>query len=408
MTDLSLANFMLHYYAFSNVQSFPDRTEVSLRLTEKSSARGWIRTGHGGQRLSTAIAALGANGAGKTSLLKPLAFIVWFIRGSFVGLKPEQRIPIDAHFASVDEPSEFEVEGEDRDGVVWRYIVRMTSKQVLHESLYRKRERFGYVFIRDWDEATRSYQIKQQDFGFSPAEASKVRQNASLIATAAQYGVDIAKHITEIRLHTNVDSTGRHGLDHATLLDAADFFAKETELQEQMKELLGSWDLGLQDVQLRELTVNASATAEPSEEKKVWIPWGVHTSKSGQAHEVSFFRESTGTQAAFVLLSKLLPALAHGGIALIDEFENDLHPLMIEPILSLFDNPATNPNDAQIILSCHSAEVLNLLHKAQIYLVEKDHCESRAWRLDSMQGVRSDDNFASKYLSGAYGAIPRV
>lgn len=399
---------MLHHYAFSNVQSFLERAEVSLRLTEKASTRGWVRTARSGQRLSTAVAALGANGAGKTSLLKPLAFLIWFVRGSFTGLKPDQPIPVEPHFAAKEAPSEFEVEGEDSEGTVWRYVLHVTSKQVIHEALYRKRERFGYVFVRDWDETTRSYVIKQQDFGFNSTEAAKVRANASLIATAAQYGVEVAKHLTGSRLHANINFTGRHGLDRQALFGAADFFAQEATMQDQMRVLLSSWDLGLQDVQLREMDLKPSVTNPPDEQKKFWYPWGVHKSRSGQTHEVPFVHESTGTQAAFVLLSDLLPALASGGIALIDEFENDLHPLMIEPILALFDDPSTNPHGAQIILSCHSAEVLNLLHKAQTYLVEKDQCESRAWRLDSVQGVRSDDNFAAKYLSGAYGAIPRV
>ncbi|MDP3522512.1 MAG: ATP-binding protein [Hydrogenophaga sp.] len=399
---------MLHSYAFTNVQSFFERTEVSLRLTEKASTRGWVRTARSGLRVSTAAAALGANGAGKTSLLKPLAFLTWFVSASFTGLKPEQTIPVEAHFAAKEEPSEFEIEGEDSEGTIWRYVVRMTPRHVIHEALYRKKERFGYVFVRDWDEGTRSYTIKQQDFGFNPTEASKVRPNASLIATAAQYGVEVAKHLTDSKLHTNIDSAGRHGLDSQALFGAADFFAQEASLQEQMKHLLSTWDLGLQDIRLREVNLKPTVTSAPDEQQKVWYPWGVHQSRNGTVHEVPFFHESTGTQAAFVLLSELLPALANGGIALIDEFENDLHPLMIAPILSLFDNPSTNPHGAQIILSCHSAEVLNLLHKAQIYLVEKDQCESRAWRLDSVQGVRSDDNFAAKYLSGAYGAIPRV
>jgi len=110
-----------------------------------------------------------------------------------------------------------------------------------------------------------------------------------------------------------------------------------------------------------------------------------------------------------VLLSHLLPALQNGGIAVIDEFENDLHPHMLEPILGLFASPLTNPHNAQLLFTCHSAEVLNLLHKSQIMLVEKDeNCESTAWRLDEMEGVRNDDNFYAKYMAGAYGAVPHL
>ena len=54
-------------------------------------------------------------------------------------------------------------------------------------------------------------------------------------------------------------------------------------------------------------------------------------------------------------------------------------------------------------------EVLNILHKSQVMLVEKnEYNESTAWRLDSVEGIRSDDNFYAKYMAGAYGAVPQL
>jgi predicted ATPase len=122
-----------------------------------------------------------------------------------------------------------------------------------------------------------------------------------------------------------------------------------------------------------------------------------------------FHDESSGTQGAFVLLSRLLQTLSVGGLAIIDEFENDLHPHMLEPLLDLFANPVTNPQRAQLLFTCHAMEVLNLLHKSQIMLVEKnEHGESIAWRMDSVEGIRNDDDFYTKYMAGAYGAVPQV
>lgn len=96
-------------------------------------------------------------------------------------------------------------------------------------------------------------------------------------------------------------------------------------------------------------------------------------------------------------------------MVIIDELEADLHPHMLTPILDLFFSPKTNPNKAQIIFTCHSLEVLSLLHKGQVVLVEKDsNCESHAWRLDSVKGVRADDNLYAKYMAGAYGAVPQL
>jgi predicted ATPase len=82
---------------------------------------------------------------------------------------------------------------------------------------------------------------------------------------------------------------------------------------------------------------------------------------------------------------------------------------MLEPILDLFANPKTNPYNAQLIFSTHAIEVLNLLEKTQVMLVEKDDdCVSTAYRLDSVEGIRNDDNFYAKYMAGAYGAVPNL
>ena len=82
---------------------------------------------------------------------------------------------------------------------------------------------------------------------------------------------------------------------------------------------------------------------------------------------------------------------------------------MLEPIIDLFASAETNPYNAQLLFTCHAIEILNLLNKSQVILVEKDTlCESAAWRLDSMEGVRSDDNLYAKYMAGAYGAVPQL
>lgn len=397
---------MLHRYAFSNFQSFLDPTEVSLLLNGKVPALAWEATSLSGQRVSTVAAAVGANGSGKTSLLKPLVFAEWFIRASF-HLNVDAPIPVAPHFNAPNEPTEIELEADDDQGRVWRYVVRLTPKQVLHEALYlRKSDRFSYVFVRDWDDASQQYQVKQQDFGMPPAEARKVRPNASLISTAAQYGVALATYLISNSLHTNVVASGRlHFRAENDLPSAARHFAANTEQQAQMARLLKAWDFGLSDVQLRELT-----SQQPGGEvTKFWFPVGLHTDRSGATRELSFLEESSGTQSAFVLLSRLLPALADGGVAVIDEFENDLHPHMLEPVLDLFANPQTNPLRAQLLFTCHAMEVLNVLHKSQIVLVEKNAaCESSAWRMDSVKGIRTDDNFYAKYMAGAYGAVPQL
>jgi len=193
--------------------------------------------------------------------------------------------------------------------------------------------------------------------------------------------------------------------DGGQLLVAARQFAAHDAQRQEMVRLLGQWDMGLSDVQIRELDI----TLADGSTQKQWRPFGLHRMSGPSTFELDFLQESSGTQGAFVLLSRLLPALQDGGLAVIDEFENDLHPHMLEPILDLFANPVTNPRGAQLLLTSHAIEMLNIVHKSQVMLVEKDESnESRAWRLDTVEGVRNDDNFYAKYMAGAYGAVPQL
>src|SRR5689334_1320171 len=107
---------MLLSYSVSNFHSFADRTSVSLVLNKRDTVHGWVRTTPSGERVTTAMAVMGANGAGKSNLVKAGPFLAWFIRDSF-GLKPEQQIAFMQHQAYTDRPAEFEIDAEDHEGV---------------------------------------------------------------------------------------------------------------------------------------------------------------------------------------------------------------------------------------------------------------------------------------------------
>ena len=391
---------MLHKYAFKNFQSFAERVDVDLTINRKTSLTDWMSEDVCGNRVSKLLAVVGHNASGKTALLKPIAFIHWFVSHSFAS-SPDSSIPCSPHVLHTLEPSEFECVF-DYEGTQWRYVLECTQQRVLHEALYQKRERFTYVFIRTWNPETNTYSVKQQGFGLSPQSAKKVRANVSLIAWAAQYDVPLAKDLATRMVISNVNIVGRLPISDQAIIFAAEHFSSSPQQHQLMNRLLSEWDLGLSSVELQQIQMNPVEAPEV----KSWFPFGRHVSGTDN-FILPFNLESNGTQGAFILLSRLLPVLEHGGLAVIDEFENDLHPLMLEPILDLFANPETNPLSAQLIFSTHAIEVLNLVEKSQVMLVEKDaDCLSQAYRMDSIEGIRNDDNFYAKYLAGTYGAVP--
>ena len=386
---------MIYNYSFTNFQSFKESTQVDLTVTKKVELTHWMHQTKSDERVSKLMAVLGANGGGKTALLKSLAFLGWFINGSFQS-GPESPIPISPHFSAEHKPTEFSMLF-DLDDKLYRYELRCTRECVLFEALYQKRERFGYIFVREWDDAKKCYDIKLQDFDFNLQEALKVRKNASLISTAAQYGVLLAQQLAHLSIISNMSTYGGrvYGGELAASLSAAKYFAENKARYQQMEKLLSSWDFGLSGIELIEKEINFENGAQ-----KIWQAYGKHKCHKKE-YKLPFSEESSGTQAAFFLLAPLLSTLAVGGVSIIDELENDLHPHMLEPILDLFANPKTNPHHAQLLFSCHAAEILNLVHKSQIMLVQKnDHCESMACRLDAVEGIRSDDNFYAKYMAG--------
>ncbi|WP_349744719.1 AAA family ATPase [Roseateles cavernae] len=396
---------MLLSYSFSNFHSFADRAEVSFVLTQRDTADGWFRTTKSGKRVSTAMAVMGANGAGKSNLLKVGNFLAWFISDSF-SLPPEGRMQFMPHMARTNKPSEFKVTYEDDEGAEWTYELKVRSDRVEYESLHKKDaspgSRPARVFTRQVEGDT---YIVSQAFGLADSEAAKVRPNVSLISWAKQYGSESALRVATISLATNLDMWGRKQQEASGHLDAAEYFGQNESHRESMRRLMTHWDFGLSDIRIERFSaMPRTGAGEPT---TTWFAIGLHQADN-QKFELPLMLESSGTQTAFVLLWRLLPVLERGGLALMDEFEADLHPHMVEPLVRLFHDTETNPHGAQLVFTCHSPEMLRSLHRAQVTFVEKDQCMSEAYRGDAIEGLTSQHNLYNKYLSGALGAVPQI
>ncbi|ETN92737.1 putative ATPase [Gammaproteobacteria bacterium MOLA455] len=394
---------MILYYKFKNFYSFAEETLVDFRLTGKAPQNRLSHALASGQRVSKVMAVIGPNASGKTTLIKPLAFLSWFVGGSF--FSRDKTILTKSHFFADSDICEFEA-GFEVDEVEYRYELKVSEDQVYREALYKKQTKsFSYLFRREWNKASQQYDYSQQGFGFSKADAQRVAKHVSIISVAAQYGVDSALRLVDMAdtVQHNLNKLGRKHYGPSSVFQAAEFFSRQPAYMADMSKLLNEFDLGLEEVDILEREVQ-----QGSELVKVKIPYGVHR-RENKLLSLPLTSESSGTQSAFVLLHLLLPALAEGGLAVIDEMEADLHPHMIEPIINLFLNKETNPHNAQIIFTCHAVNVLNWLNKGQVMLVEKCHeGDSEAWRLDSIDGVRADDNLLAKYNAGAYGATPNI
>lgn len=397
---------MIVQLKFSNFYSFAEEAELSFELGKQPSPSAFDIEVSPTRRLNKVAAVIGANGSGKTQLIRPLAFLSWFISNSFLGNRPEAAIPYRPHALKQNRPTRFEITFLNQ-GEEYHYKLVLSRGRVAHESLHKKTSHlFSYIFSRDMasdNDSSPVYNYKQQGFEFSAARARQIRDNASLISAAHNHDVELASRLVtyfDQYMH-NMNVFGRRHFDTGSVLESTEFFSHHGELHSRMEELMRDFDLGL-----CKISIDTVPAQDPQgNSSTVLMPFSTHAAKDGE-FRLPFFEESSGTQSAFVLLRRILPVLTHGGVAIIDEIDNDLHPHMLPYIVELFKFEHTNTHQAQIIFTCHTPEVLNLLKKHQIFLVEKQEQESEAWRLDEVTGLRTDDNLYAKYMAGALSAVP--
>jgi AAA15 family ATPase/GTPase len=407
---------MILEFSINNFYSFKEEHTVSFIVNKKSPFTDAYIDTNDGERLTKILTCFGPNASGKTNLLKVLPFLSWFIRSSF-DLKPDAQIPFQPFRFEKDDSTlgslsvDFELSEK-----IYRYSLELKPEQIVNESLFIREDKgFKYLFKRKWNEEAKKFDFSTKNFGLTHAfgEFLQMRKNASALSIALQHNHENSKQIAQYwsKISSNVGEQDRE--DHFVkdeiiirTVESAEYFYKRPEYKIQAQKFLTHFDLGLAGIELEEREVGVDKEGKPA---KFIIPFGVHVGKDKSTHKLPFFYESSGTQNLFILLKRILPILEEGGIAVLDEFEVDLHPHMIPPLVNLFISQKTNPHHAQLLFSCHSIELMKSLDKYQILLVEKDeYGYSRVIRMDEIKGVRSDENIYAKYDAGAYGAIPNI
>ena len=263
-------------------------------------------------------------------------------------------------------------------------------------------KRFKSLFKRTWNNTKNKYDFDLKPFGLPVDFAQLVRENASIISTAHHINHKQSAEIIEYfnSIQTNIYEGGKMSAGDAPA-QVIEFYAHNPAMRERAEEILGKFDLGISKIKIEEIKTQGKQT--------VYVVNSTHKSiDSKKEHLLPFQYESTGTRNLFTLLRNILVVLENGGVAVLDEMDTDLHPLMVPEVVSLFTSKTYNPKNAQLLFSVHSAQVLNELDKQQVVLVEKNEQNvSESWGLKDL-GVRVDDNFYAKYMSGAYGAIPKL
>ena len=121
--------------------------------------------------------------------------------------------------------------------------------------------------------------------------------------------------------------------------------------------------------------------------------------------------ESSGTRSLFAIVYFLLDALESGKSFYIDEFEQNLHPLLVKSLIEMFQNPVVNTKNAQLLFTTHDVTLIDneLFRRDQVWFTEKDeYGKTGLYSMANIDGARNNVPYDKWYLSGKYGATPII
>lgn len=361
----------------------------------------------------------GANGSGKSNLLLSLSLMRRIVlssasdqRGNLLGVKPFRLVP-----SYRDLPSEFEVIFI-AEGVRYQYGFTATSTQIHEEWLYAyPKGQAQRWFVREWDENEKTYQWSSGDYlqGDKSVWQRNTRENALFLSTAVQLNSKQLQPVFDWFLNT-LKFIGVHGAGQGTTAELIDTGKKSDVLK-----YLQAVGIEMADILVEPRAFEGERLQELPEEIKDKLikkfsyvsakVKTIYSDSTGELVEFSLDDESDGTQKFFKLVGPWIDVLNNGSVLFVDELSNSLHTHLIRFLIGLFNNPQTNPKNAQLIFTTHDTNQLNqeLFRRDQIWFCEKNVQKATSlYPLTDFSPRKGRENIEAAYLGGRYGAIPFV
>lgn len=427
---------MLIEFRFRNYRSFRDEAVLSMEATGLGTFRNSLIHFTNDTKLLPGVAIYGKNGGGKSNVIRAFWLAVQFIRNAQRTQHEKAEIPV-MPFAlndySNEEPTEFHFVYVV-DGVKYWYGLSATKEKVYSEYLYHApKKQKALVFSREGQEFTFTEEKPRRRL-----ISEAVRENQLFFSVACT--MNDSACISAMRWFRECVFFSRDYSDiPRQLLD----YYEDKNMLRAISDYAKAADLGIEDMQFEfnnqdivedgsfpdnmpegikaALTQFMHTLSETSGNSEVHLRMGQVTAKSSHYGEnrngqrglysLDLSDESDGTRKLMALAPAIESALRTGGILLVDELERELHPMLVNFIISKFQSKKSNPNGAQIVFTTHDTELMSmeLLRKDQLYFADKDTADgsSELYSISEFS-TRTTDNIRKGYLVGKYGATPDI
>ncbi|MCL1993717.1 MAG: ATP-binding protein [Spirochaetes bacterium] len=409
---------MIAEFTVENFRSFKDRRTFSLLATKnKELLEENTFEASNKERLLKSAVIYGANASGKSNFFNAFLFFWDFAVMSAPRKQAGDVIetePFSFSKQTESAPSSFElvffIQNSEGKNIRYRYGFSVSQTEVITEYLFAVfNAREAVLFTRDRQNINTGTYFRE-----GSKVKSMVRPNCSFLSVCAQSNGSVAVGIIRYFQQMLI----RSGLRESPVeLHDGDF--------EQVLSFLQYADIQIKKITVKREPVNIHDF--PTAFSKEWIKKLIaeYPEKETYLFDHDYFdneekigtvslpeqEESSGTRKLFRYALPVIFALKNGGTLFIDEFDAQLHPLIIESIVRLF-NSSDNKKNAQLVISCHAVNIMTKTNfrRDQIWFCEKNiYGATDLYSLvEYDEPVRNDAAFGKNYLNGKYGATPYI
>lgn len=438
---------MLLRFISKNLYSFNEETEFNLFPSSRTTHHLHHKVSCGHAKALRMSAIYGANGAGKSNLIKALTLMDLIVTDGNVEFLSNQQTDLAFRFSNEkNNPISLAIEFYKNEKIYY-YTISFVSGIITNEELYQSLENNDVrIFSREIIDGKQKITFAE---GFSENASNatflEVLQDRILRPEEVLLSFLASKYPNEFH-----DATSAHEWFIQNLMTvfpgsrpgiSAHLFDSNPQMLDLLNTLLPQMRTGVSKMKIWKGVVDENSHTLSDEWRKL-IPIlkenpgkaypmyhtfddrvtasavyedgkvimktlePIHKLEDGSEVAMPIYSESDGTLRLIDYIPFIYSIIHEDRIYIIDEIERSLHPILIKEIINKISS--INEAKGQLIFTTHESCLLDqkILRSDEIWFAEKDGGQSTHLYPLSDFNIHSTANIENGYLNGRYGGIP--
>ena len=415
---------MLIDFQIKNFRSIRDEVTLSMLKTSFKGLEKSNTFALPGQKsklhLLRSAAIYGPNAGGKSNIVKAFDTMQDMVLFSYSKYQRGDKLPLEPFLldeTTKDKPTEFDIMFA-YNGIQYNYGFSADTNKIHEEWLYA----YPKGTAQKWFHRTESkWSFGSYFRGNKKLWSESTRENALFLSTAVNMNSEMLQPVYDwFKGHLHILSNPKdywhpsftyklyenekHKKKILEFLKVADMDIEGFEFEEKPFDPDGMLPDDMPEALKEELVKDLKG-------KKLKTAYSIHTDLQG--NKVRFQvdnHESDGTKKFISFIGPWIDTLQNGYVMVIDELNDNFHPLMVKFLIQLFHDPDINTKNAQLIFTTHETSVMSqdIFRRDQIWFCAKKEKATELYSLAEFKPRKGVTDIEKAYLSGRYDALPFI